>query len=133
MEEQIIYHPDFLVIPEGGEKPYLVGYKCNACGNIYIPKLSICPNCWSEELTKIPLSRKGKLYSYSIQYTAQPGIKTPVAHGFVDFPEDVRVLAQIDAELEQIKIGMEMEVTTGVIREERDGKKWISYKFKPVN
>jgi uncharacterized OB-fold protein len=132
VEEQVIYHPDFLVIPEGGEKPYLVAYRCEKCGMLYFPKVNICLNCFSEDFAKQPLSGKGKVYSYTIQYTPQPGLKAPLTVGYIDLPEDLRVLAQIIAEPEQMKIGMDVEVTVGEIRKDADGKPMISYKFKPV-
>ncbi|AGL00219.1 Zn-ribbon domain-containing OB-fold protein [Desulfoscipio gibsoniae] len=138
MEEQVIYHPDFFVVSEGGEKPYLIAFRCKECGKTWFPILPYCPNCWSNEFDKREL-RKGKLYTYTIMYTPQKGIKPPLAFGFVDFPEEgVRVGAQIemDADVEKIKehikIGMEMEVRAGVIREDASGKDTISYKFIPV-
>lgn len=136
MEEKTIYHPDFFVIPESGEKPYLIAFQCEGCGKTWFPMLPICPNCWSEKFIKKEL-RKGKLYTYTIMYTPQKGIKPPLAFGFVDFPEEgVRVGAQIEVDAEKakelIKIGMEMEVKAGVIRKDDSGKDIISYKFAPV-
>lgn len=136
MEEQEIYHLDFFVIPEGGQKPYLIAFHCEECGKTWFPILPYCPNCWSSKFEKREL-RKGKLYTYTIMYTPQKGIKPPLVFGFVDFPEEgVRVGAQIEADAEkvkeQIKIGMELEVKAGTIREDTSGKDIISYKFAPV-
>lgn len=136
MEEQIIYHPDFFVIPEGGQKPYLIASHCKQCGKTWFPGLPYCPDCWSEQFEKKEL-RAGKLYTYTIMYTPQKGVKAPLVFGFVDFPgEGVRVGAQIEVEAEkvkeQIKIGMEMKVTAGTIREDNSGKPIISYKFSPA-
>lgn len=136
MEEHVIYHPDFFVIPENGEQPYLIAFNCTKCGKTWFPILPYCPNCWSEKFEKKVL-RKGQLYTYTVMYTPQKGITPPVVFGFVDFPEEgVRVGAQIDVEAEKvkelIKIGMEMEVKAGKIREDASGKDIISYKFVPV-
>ncbi len=136
MEEQIIYHPDFFVIPEGGGKPHIIAFQCAECGKTWFPVLPYCPSCWSEKFNKRELS-KGILYTYTVMYTPQQGIKPPLVFGYVDFPEEgVRVGAQleIDAEKskEQLKIGMEVEVIAGVIRKDPTGKDIISYKFKPA-
>lgn len=131
--EQIIFHPDLLVIPEDSSPPYLTAYKCEQCGKVWFPGLPVCPNCWCEKLVKIPVSRRGKLYSYTIIRVGQASLKPPYIVGFVDFPEQVRVCAQIEGDPERLKPDMEMEVTTGVIRtDEASGKPVVSYKFKPV-
>ena len=139
MAEQLIYHPDFFIIPEGGAKPYLIAFECAECGKTWFPILPYCPNCWSEKFKQRELTR-GRLYTYTIMYTPQKGITPPLIFGFIDFPAaGVRVGAQIelapgelDALKEQLKIGMEMEVTAGVIRQDAGGEDIISYKFIPA-
>lgn len=134
-KQQVVYHPDFFVIHEDGKKPYLMGFKCEDCGSAWFPKLPICPKCWSDKLTKFPISRVAKLYSYTIINVPQPGLKAPIAVGFVDFPEGVRVAAQIDMgpdKMNEIKIGMDLEVAAGVVRQDSNGSEVISYKFMPL-
>ena len=132
---QEFYHPDLLVIPEDDKAPYLTAYRCEECGKYWFPRLQVCPNCWSENLAKVPINRKGTLYSFTIIRIGQPSMKTPCAVGFVDFPEGVRVCAQIEGEpgelMNSLMPGMEMEVTTGTIRvDEVTNQEIISYKFK---
>jgi uncharacterized OB-fold protein len=137
LEDQAsVYHPDFFTIPDGGEKPNLIAIHCEECGKAWFPMLPYCPNCWSDKFTKREL-RIGILYTYTIMYTPQKGIKPPLVFGFIDFPEEgVRVGAQIEVDAdkvkEQIKIGMELEVKAGTIREDTTGKDIISYKFAPA-
>jgi len=134
-QQQIVFHPDFFVVPDNGEKPYLIGFSCKKCGKMWFPKLPICPDCWSDELEKKPLGRTGKLYTYTVMNVPQPGLKAPLAVGYIDFPEGVRVGAQIDMPPEkigEIKIGMELEVVAGVVRQDSNGNKVISYRFIPV-
>ncbi len=134
-QEQVIFHPDFFKIPEDGSKPYLVASKCRSCGQLWFPKLPTCPACWSETFDDAPMERVGKLYSYTIMNVPQPGVKAPLAIGYVDFPNGIRVGAQIDVLPEQMKnlrIGMDLQVEAGVIREDKNGKKTISYVFRPV-
>ena len=134
-QEQVVFHPDFFKIPEDGSKPYLIESKCSNCGRLWFPKLPICPACLSETFEDAPMERMGKLYSYTVMYTPQPGLKAPLAIGYVDFPNGIRVGAQIDVEPEELKniqIGMDLQVEAGVIREDKNGKKTISYIFRPV-
>lgn len=131
-QELSFYHPDLFVIPENGEKPYLLGYQCQSCGKIWFPKVIPCPNCWSEDIVQIGLSKVGKLYSYSTVHIGQKGIKTPYVIGYIDLPENVRVFAQLDINPAELIIGMDVEVSSGVIRVDANGNKTLSYKFKAI-
>jgi uncharacterized OB-fold protein len=130
-QEQVIFHPNFFKIPEDG-KPYLIESKCTNCGKMWFPKLPICPGCLSETFDDTPMDRVGTLYSYTVMFIPQPGLKAPLAIGYVDFTNGLRVGAQIDVPLENIKIGMPLQVDAGVIREDKTGKQTISYVFRPV-
>jgi len=133
-DEQIIFHPELLVIPENGDPPYLTAFRCESCGKVWFPRLPVCANCWHEKLEKIPINRKGKLYSYTVMRIGPPTIKPPYIVGFVDFPEGLRVCAQIESDPDKLQCDMEMEVITGIIRQDdASGKPILSYKFKPVN
>ena len=51
-----------------GKEPHLIGSRCEACGTYYFPKLTtFCrnPDCNSEKFVEVPLSRTGKLWSYT--------------------------------------------------------------------
>lgn len=132
VQEQIFFHPDLFAAPENGEKPCLWGYRCRGCGKTWFPKVVPCPDCWSEDVVQIALSKVGKLYSYSTIHVGQKGIKTPYVIGYVDLPENVRIFAQLDIDPAGLKIGMDVEVTSGVIRVDANGTKTMSYKFKAV-
>jgi len=112
---------------------HLIAGRCKSCGTYMFPKYYACPKCFSDELEDAPLSRKGVLHSFTIVERAMPDYLVPYGLGLVNFPEGVRVMAQIEAEnLEELKIGMEMEITEGVIRKNKEGKEVISYKFCPA-
>ncbi|MDA8233349.1 MAG: OB-fold domain-containing protein [Clostridia bacterium] len=131
-EEVDFFHPDLFVVPENGEAPYLMGYKCENCGKVWFPKLELCPGCWSD-LNQIKLSRQGTLYSYSVIHIGQPGIKTPYVVGYIDFPENVRIYGQLEIEPDKVKTGIPVEVISGVVRTDKVGNpKMISYKFKAI-
>jgi uncharacterized OB-fold protein len=66
-------------------------------------------------------------------YIPQPGLKAPLAIGYVDFSNGLRVGAQIDVLPEKIQIGMDLQVDSGIIREDKTGKQTISYVFREVS
>ncbi len=114
--------------------PHLIAGRCKKCGTYTFPKYYACPNCFSDELEDAPLSQKGVLHSFTIVRRSLPDYPVPYALGLVNFPEGVRVMAQIEAENpEELKIGMEMGITVGTIRKGKDGKDIKSYKFSPVS
>lgn len=118
-----------------GEQPFLLGNRCEPCGKIYFPKVTLCPRCLNEKtLEEVKLGPKGKLYTYTIVRVPSPGFKVPYAFGYIDLPGGIRVCSQISAVEpleEQLKLGMDMELTIGQVREEA-GKSIIGYLFRPV-
>lgn len=124
------FHPDLLEVPADGGKPYLKGYRCKSCGQLDFPKLSPCPSCWGEEFDVVPLSRRGKLYSFSDNYIGQAGMKTPYSFGYIDLPEDLRIFAQLEGEPGTFSCDEAVELTVGPVRDNRDGVPLISYKFR---
>jgi uncharacterized OB-fold protein len=118
-----------------GEQPFLLGNKCKSCGKLYFPKTALCLDCLKEDtLEEVKLSQRGKLYTYTIVRVPSPGFKVPYAFGYIDLPEGVRVCSQISAAEpveENLKLGMDMELAIGQVREEA-GKPIIGYLFHPA-
>ncbi len=81
----------------------------------------------------VPLNRKGILYSYADIYIGQPGMDTPYIVGYIDLPEEIRIFAQLDGEVESFRCDEEVELTTGPIRMNQDGLPIIGYKFKKIS
>ena len=109
----------------------LVGNKCPACGRAFFPKADFCTQCLNREMEEMVLSKRGKLYSYTI--TRVPVGRYPIPHaiGMITLPEKVRLTAPLVMGKEDFRIGaeMEMEITTLWTEEDRDV---IGYKFKAV-
>lgn len=130
------FHPDLLEMPQD-QPPYLKGYKCKGCGHIWFPKFLPCPNpdCWSEEMEVIPLSRKGKIYSATDVYVGQPSMREymPLTVGYVDLPEGIRIFAQLEGEIRSFECGDQVELITGPVRNDSDGQPIMSYKFRKVS
>jgi uncharacterized protein len=124
-----VFMPElFSTIPQ----PHLIAGHCKACGRYTFPRYYACRFCFSDELEDAPLSPRGKLHSFTIVRRSLPDYPVPYGLGLVDFPEGVRVMAQMEAnDLERLKLDMEMEVTVGPVRRSKDGRDIISYKFRP--
>ena len=79
------------------------------------------------------LSRRGRLYSYTIGRMASSHFQPPYAIGLIDLPEGVRVFAPLMiSEDESYKVGMEMELFIDKLWKD-DDKQIVGYKFKPVS
>ena len=114
--------------------PHLIAGRCKSCGKYTFPKYYACPFCFSDDLENSPLSSTGILHSFTIVRRSLPGFPVPYALGLVDFPEGVRVMAQIESSNpEELRLDMDMGITLGLIRKSKDGKDVISYKFIPVS
>jgi benzoylsuccinyl-CoA thiolase BbsA subunit len=117
---------------EGG--PYLVGGKCGSCQAVFFPKQPICPRCTGQSIEETPLSRKGKLYTYTEVYQKPPDYDGPVPYiiGRVLLSEGVFVLTHLKAGKEDLRINMDMELVVEPIYQDEKGKGLTGYKFKPA-
>jgi uncharacterized OB-fold protein len=117
------------VEPDG---PSLVGSRCPACKKCAFPRREFCDGCGNEVgMETVALSRTGVLYSYTIVRVAPQGFTVPYTLGFIDLPEDVRILAQIESD-KDLSLGDELELFVGPIRHEADGSLIDGYKFRRV-
>lgn len=122
-------------LPGGSlEEGHLLGTKCRNCKTVSFPRRMVCPCCLADDTEEVPLSKKGKLYSYSINQMAPEGFEAPYITGKVDFPENVRVFSVItgcEPTEDSLQIGMDMEVVFEPIRKDEKGNPLVGYKFKP--
>jgi uncharacterized OB-fold protein len=126
----------FIASSPADGKPRLVGGKCSSCGEIIFPKLEICPNCQEEKIEEITLSRRGKIYSYTVvMQQPRPYYKGPVPYGlgFVELPEGVRIETLFaNCDPEALEIGDEVELIIDKLYDDDEGNELITYKFEPI-
>ena len=80
-----------------GEKPYLVGSRCKACGQSYVGTRRHCARCTAiDQMEEIQLSDTGKVWVWTIVHQSAPGIPTPYVAAIVDLPEGVSVRANLE-------------------------------------
>ena len=123
-------------------KPQLIGSKCKTCGTYFFPTTFRChdPACQGEEVETVFLSRRGKLWSYTVEYYPLPppyemaGEFEPFGIGQVEFPEGVRVagiIVECNPERD-LRIDMEMELVLGRLYEDDEGNEVMGWKFRPA-
>lgn len=108
-------------IDEAGT-PHLVGSKCPQCATyVFPPRPNNCPNpaCDGDSLDSVPLSRRGRVWSYTENHYAPPK-PFPAADPFEPFAvaaveladEGLIVLGKVaDARAADLTVGAEMELT----------------------
>jgi hypothetical protein len=117
----------------------LLGSRCHSCGETFLGKVAACENCQSRDLEEMALSRRGTLYTYTIIRHRPPGDYigpepfVPYAVGMVELPEGLRILAVLTGcDIEQLRIGMELELVVEKLYQDAEGNEVITYKFRPV-
>ena len=103
--------------------------RCSDCGfTIFYPR-SICPECRSRNLSWIPMSGKGEVYSYTVTRRTSGRFKShvPFVIAYVQLDEGPRMLTNVvDCDPNNVSIGMRVEV----MFESQDEGKAIP-RFKP--
>jgi uncharacterized OB-fold protein len=118
----------------GGEV-MVVGSRCEACKKVFFPKKETCPDCFEGKLREIPLSKKGRLHSYTLSFMNLPGMETPYVMGFVDLPEGIKlfsVLTDCEPYEKVLKVDIEMEMVIEKIKKDQSGNEIWGYKFRPI-
>ena len=115
-----------------GTEGDLTGFKCKSCGHILPPLTLTCFYCYSDELEAMPLSGKGKLYSYTVNYMDSRNIAAPFVGGLVKLGEGFMIYSILkEKQGKPFEIDMEMELVVETLWE-KDGDEIIGYKFQPV-
>lgn len=120
------------------ERPQLIGSQCGHCHEVFFPKKAngICTHCQSKNLKEIKLSRKGKIYSFTVVMQKPPEYykgPVPYAEGFVELPEGVRVETLFtDCNFDDLKIGMDAEMVIERLHEDEEGNEIMAFKFRPI-
>ncbi|MEV7615864.1 zinc ribbon domain-containing protein [Streptomyces sp. NPDC089799] len=125
----------------------LLGTRCSACGSVFFPREdTFCrnPACGGGDLAEVPLSRRGRVWSYTdgryrppAPYVSDPDAPwEPYALVAVELAaERMVVLGQAvpGVTVADLAVGMEVEVVPGVLNEEADtGTVWTTWHFRPV-
>lgn len=125
------------------KEPRLLGSRCTSCKSYFFPKESFyCknPNCQGNEFEEVPLSRTGKLWSFTNNCYKPPAPYmspdpfVPYAIAAVELSEEkIVVLGQVvpGVEMKDLKAGMNMEMVLDKLFEDEENE-YLVWKWKPV-
>jgi uncharacterized protein len=122
-------------------EPRLLGSRCDACSTVFFPPTGpadFCrnPGCGGETFTEAPLSRRGRVWSYTDAqyqppppYVARTDPYQPFALAAVELAEGLTVLGQVadGYGVKDLAVGAEVELVV----EPLDGDLLI-WRWKPV-
>lgn len=122
-------------------EPQLIASKCEACGEVAFPKQGSCPSCAAEETREILLSRRGKLWTWTIQHFPPPtppfagdrASFAPFGVGYIELPEGIRIESRLTVnEPGRLAIGMEMDLVVEKFKDADDGGELVTFAFAPA-
>lgn len=130
-----------------GESPTLIASRCTRCGNLAFPPpppeaTSFCrnPSCDGEEHQPQPLSRTGRVWSYTdaqyqppAPFIAPTDPFEPFALAAVELPEGLVVLGQVASGygVTDLAVGTDVELVVETLYEDESGTHTI-WRWKPV-
>jgi uncharacterized protein len=128
------------LIDSSGPAPALLGSRCRRCGVVTFPAQEACPRCTSTDVAAHRLSRRGTLWTWTVQrfrpksppYAGDEDAEgfEPYGVGYVELPGEVRVEARLsESDPARLRIGMEMELTLIPAPGRRDE---VTFAFRPV-
>ena len=125
---------------EGSEDgPHLLGSRCRDCGEVIFPSNAFCPQCCDETMEIIKLSRRGTLYSFTVQrFRPPPPYRGPepfVSYGvgMVELPEGLLVTSVLEeSDPNRLRVGMPMELVVKARYENDDGDEVLGYGFTVI-
>ncbi len=116
----------------------LMGSQCKNCREVSLGKRQTCSNCGGGNLEGIPLSRRGKLWTYTVIRHKPPGDYkgpdpfVPFGLGVVELPEGIRVLSPIQCNPERLKVGMDLEMDVYPLYTDENQNEVMAFRFRPV-
>ena len=125
-------------------EPALIGSRCASCGSYFFPpERTLCrnPACGSGELEHLELSRRGKVWSFSVNHYAAPAPYVgkdpfePYTVVAVELSAEQMVILGLLAEgvdPSVLKIGDEVEVVIEPLFTDDEGQTHLVWKWKPV-
>ncbi len=91
----------------------IMGLKCKGCGSVIFPPKAFCPECGSNDLEKVELSRFGTLKSFTVIRVAPEGFDPPYVVALVELPEGPMLMGNLNCSPEDVDlslIGKEVEI-----------------------
>ena len=126
----------FTVPDDPGERPRLLGSRCQSCGEVFFPRRHVCAKCLHEGCDDVELSPRGRIYTWTYVHVPLFAKVDAQVSGYgvaqIDLPEGPRVQAILVGEADEFRIGLEVETDLEVLRTDKDGNEVVIYRFRPV-
>ena len=125
------------------QAPHLLGTRCKSCGTYFFPReTAFCrnPKCAGTDFEEVPLSTRGKLWSFTDNRYAPPKPYMasdpfePYAVAAVELErEKMVVLGQVAKGVgtDRLEAGLEMELVLDTLYED-DANEYIVWKWRPL-
>jgi uncharacterized protein len=127
-----------------GPSPTLLGSRCRSCGTYSFPRETLhCrnPECQGGELEEVPLSNRGRIWSYTdARYQPPPPYRPadpyePFCIAAVELAaERMVVMGQVvpGVTVDDLSVGDEVELVTDVLYED-DDHRYLVWKWQPLS
>jgi uncharacterized OB-fold protein len=127
-----------------GPEPALLGTRCTTCGTVFFPRAEgFCrnPACAGEEFEELPLSRRGRVWSYTDAQYQPPAPYLPATDPYrpfalaaVELPEGLLVLGQVadGYGVTDLSVGAEVELVVETLYPDDSGERTI-WMWQPVS
>jgi len=85
---------------------------CDACGRLFLPVAPVCPHCWSDRISRRPLSGRGEVATYTIyRQSYDPDFPPPYVLALIALSEGPRMVSNvIGCAAESVSVGMKVTV-----------------------
>ena len=122
--------------------PRLLGNRCTSCGTVFFPKASFAcrnPSCDGAEFDDVPLSNRGRVWSYTTNHYAPPAPYMspdpfePYSVAAVELTEEkLVVLGQVEGSADSLRVGAEVELVLSTLFADDEGDH-VVWKWKVVS
>lgn len=117
----------------------LLGSRCADCAAYTFPRQGGCPRCTGTTMEDVPLSRRGHLWSFTVQGFrpkppyAGPDEFEPYGVAYVELTGQLIVEARLtENDPERLRIGMPVELELVPFRTGDDGTPVLTFAFAPA-
>ena len=110
----------------------LIGSHCTSCGENLFPERPVCSRCGKRTVDEARFSGPAKLLSYTVVHQAPAGFSGPSAVGYGTLPDELVVLAPIEADPSALRKGMPLQLVEGVTSTGDDGSEFKTYRYRPL-
>ena len=127
-DQTAIIDPRLLEV--NGTRVRLKASRCRACHAYNFPRSELCSSCMSQENEEVFLSEEGTIYSFCTVHQGAPGWTVPYTLAYVDLPEGVRVLANLDVAKERLAFDLKVRLGIKIVAQDQNGLPLRTYVFK---